>query len=85
MSGSAQVASPFRRDQSISAGVSRAERERRIVGRLNDGHSVAEIAAGEGLTRGRTRAPWRRFSGMKAGSEGGGQNSFFLSLSAVTL
>ena len=34
----------------------RAERERRIVGLLNDGHSVAEIAAREGLTQRRMRA-----------------------------
>ena len=49
-----------RRDQSISARRAahrkRYERERRIVGLLNGGHSVAEIAAGEGLTQRRTRA-----------------------------
>jgi DNA-binding CsgD family transcriptional regulator len=62
VSVSAEAASPpaVRRDQSIAARRAarrkRAERERRIVGLLNDGHSVAEIAAREGLTQRRMRA-----------------------------
>lgn len=53
-------AAPVRRDQSIAARRAarqkRYERERRIVGLLDGGHSVSEIAAHEGLTQRRMRA-----------------------------